>query len=388
MWEEDRERTSGYVAMLAAFACHVALFLSLQAVLFADIAVSLWLGPEFDDAASVVRVTVSPAALFVVYIMLRATLDAVAVKSYNSRNNLIALRRAGRGGGRDARPRRRAPGDVRGLGVRRWSGDAGHPHLPHRAPSVRTEGGGYDLALALPLAALTAALGLAARPLIDDSSAALVLLLVLELALAAIFFGVLFWRRAPWTQMLGEPALPAPVTDSVSDIGKSPPIIAFCKDWDDDPTSNHHVLAELAKTRTVVWINSLGMRRPSLVSRSDRRRLLRKVRELVGRLRNVGDRLWVVTPVVVPFPDSALAQRLNALLLGLALRIAAAAAADRGLSAVDLPAERGATTSAASANRSRSTTASTSSRSSRDSIPSAPSRPSAGCSRRSTACSR
>jgi len=62
--------------------------------------------------------------------------------------------------------------------------------------------GGYDLALVLPLAALTAALGLAARPLIDDSSAALVLLLVLELALAAIFFGVLFRRRAPWTQML------------------------------------------------------------------------------------------------------------------------------------------------------------------------------------------
>jgi glycosyltransferase involved in cell wall biosynthesis len=111
------------------------------------------------------------------------------------------------------------------------------------------------------------------------------------------------------------------VTDSVSDIGKSPPIIAFCKDWDDDPTSNHHVLAELAKTRTVVWINSLGMRRPSLVSRSDRRRLLRKLRELVRRPRNVGDRLWVVTPVVLPFPDSALAQRLNTLLLGLALRM-------------------------------------------------------------------
>ena len=93
------------------------------------------------------------------------------------------------------------------------------------------------------------------------------------------------------------------MTDSVSDIGKSPPIIAFCKDWDDDPTSNHHVLAELAKTRTVVWINSLGMRRPSLVSRSDRRRLLRKLRELLRRPRNVGDRLWVVTPVVLPFPQ-------------------------------------------------------------------------------------
>jgi O-antigen/teichoic acid export membrane protein len=202
MWEEDRERTSGYVAMLAAFACHVALFLSLQAVLFADIAVSLWLGPEFDDAASVVRVTVSPAALFVVYIMLRATLDAVAVKSYNSRNNLIAFAVLAV-----------VAAVMLGLDVARpvmcvaWAFAAGVATqgiltflTVHHLFGLKS--GGYDLALALPLAALTAALGLAARPLIDDSSAALVLLLVLELALAAIFFGVLFWRRAPWTQML------------------------------------------------------------------------------------------------------------------------------------------------------------------------------------------
>ena len=109
------------------------------------------------------------------------------------------------------------------------------------------------------------------------------------------------------------------MTDSVSDIGTPTPIIAFCKDWDDDPTSNHHVLSELSKTRTVVWVNSLGMRRPSLVSRSDRRRLLRKLRELLRRPRNVSHRLWVVTPIVLPFPHSALAQRLNVRLVGLQL---------------------------------------------------------------------
>jgi glycosyltransferase involved in cell wall biosynthesis len=108
-------------------------------------------------------------------------------------------------------------------------------------------------------------------------------------------------------------------TASVSGIGASTPIIAFCKDWDDDPTSNHHVLGELSKATTVVWLNSLGMRRPSLVSGSDRLRLLRKLRELVRRPRNVSDRLWVVTPIVLPFPHSKLAQRLNVRLLGLEL---------------------------------------------------------------------
>jgi hypothetical protein len=39
---------------------------------------------------------------------------------------------------------------------------------------------------------------------IDGSPAALALLLGLELALAGIFFGVLFRRRAPWTRMLAE----------------------------------------------------------------------------------------------------------------------------------------------------------------------------------------
>jgi glycosyltransferase involved in cell wall biosynthesis len=94
-------------------------------------------------------------------------------------------------------------------------------------------------------------------------------------------------------------------------------IIAFCKDWDDDPTSNHHVLRELAKTRRVVWLNSLGMRTPALGSSSDRRRILRKLREFARPPRNVENDLWVVTPAALPLPHSALAQRLNVLLLRL-----------------------------------------------------------------------
>jgi glycosyltransferase involved in cell wall biosynthesis len=114
------------------------------------------------------------------------------------------------------------------------------------------------------------------------------------------------------------PISPTWLTDSVSAIAPTP-IIAFCKDWDDDPTSNHHVMAELATTRPVVWVNSLGMRRPSLVKGSDLRRIARKLRELVRRPRNVMNQLWVVTPVVLPFPHSVVAQRLNVLLLGLTL---------------------------------------------------------------------
>jgi glycosyltransferase involved in cell wall biosynthesis len=97
-------------------------------------------------------------------------------------------------------------------------------------------------------------------------------------------------------------------------------IIAFCKDWDDDPTSNHHVMRELARTRRVLWLNSVGMRRPALASGPDRRRILRKLREFWRPPRNVENDLWVVTPAVLPFPHSALAHRLNGLLLRLQVR--------------------------------------------------------------------
>ena len=58
-----------------------------------------------------------------------------------------------------------------------------------------------------------------------------------------------------------------------------PPIIAFSKDWHEDPTSNHHVLRELAKTRRVLWLNSVATRRPTISSNRDLGRIVRKLRE-------------------------------------------------------------------------------------------------------------
>jgi hypothetical protein len=57
------------------------------------------------------------------------------------------------------------------------------------------------------------------------------------------------------------------------------PIIAFSKDWHEDPTSNHHVLRELAKTRRVLWLNSLATRKPTLSSSRDLMKIKRKLGE-------------------------------------------------------------------------------------------------------------
>ena len=140
-------------------------------MLYAEIGVSIWLGPTFDDAGSVVRVTVTPAALFVIYLLLRKHLDAVEIRSYNSRNNLIALAVFG------AVAASFLAFDVTSpVFCVAWAFSAGVTtqgaltfSRVHRLFSLRSSD--YMLQVALPLGLVTGALGLAARPLVEGSGA-------------------------------------------------------------------------------------------------------------------------------------------------------------------------------------------------------------------------
>jgi O-antigen/teichoic acid export membrane protein len=204
LWEIDRERATRYIAQLASFAVHVAIFLSVQAILYADMAVRIWLGSNFDDAGSVVRITVAPAALFAVYLMLRSVLDAVEVRSFNSRNNLIALAIFA-----TVATVLLALDVIDPVFAVAWAFCAGVTAqgaltllTVHRFFGLAVSD--YLLGVAVPLGLLTGALGLAARPVIDGSGAELVLLLALELVLAALYFGTLVRRGAGWVVLLRE----------------------------------------------------------------------------------------------------------------------------------------------------------------------------------------
>ena len=100
----------------------------------------------------------------------------------------------------------------------------------------------------------------------------------------------------------------------------APGIIAFSKDWHEDSTSNHHVLRELAKTRRVLWLNSVGTRTPSLTSGRDLGKIRRKLREFARGPVNVENDLWVFSPLVLPLPGSAAARRINRELLRATIR--------------------------------------------------------------------
>jgi glycosyltransferase involved in cell wall biosynthesis len=98
------------------------------------------------------------------------------------------------------------------------------------------------------------------------------------------------------------------------------PIVAFAKDWHEDPTSNHHVLRELARTRRVLWLNSLATRTPTLSSGRDLGKIGRKLAEFARGPINVENDLWVTTPLVLPLPGSAAARAINRQILRATIR--------------------------------------------------------------------
>jgi glycosyltransferase involved in cell wall biosynthesis len=100
----------------------------------------------------------------------------------------------------------------------------------------------------------------------------------------------------------------------------STPIVAFAKDWHEDPTSNHHVLRELARTRRVLWLNSIATRTPKLGSARDLGKIRRKLGEFVRGPVNVENDLWVMSPLALPLPHSAAASAINGQVLRATIR--------------------------------------------------------------------
>ncbi len=88
-------------------------------------------------------------------------------------------------------------------------------------------------------------------------------------------------------------------------------------------TSKHQLTARLARDNRVLFIESVGLRRPG-VSRKDTSRIVRKIRRFFAGPQPRGDGLWVFTPLVIPLHDRAWARRFNAWFMSWCIRRAAA----------------------------------------------------------------
>src|SRR5262245_2781329 len=88
-------------------------------------------------------------------------------------------------------------------------------------------------------------------------------------------------------------------------------IICFAKDWSEDPTSNNHVMKLLARRNNVLWLNSIGMRKPSLGNKADVSKMVHKLKSFAKGPVQVDERMWVFTPLVLPLPASPMANVVN-----------------------------------------------------------------------------
>ena len=91
----------------------------------------------------------------------------------------------------------------------------------------------------------------------------------------------------------------------------------------DNPTSKHQIALELARQgHRVLWVEGAGMRSPSLGSGADRGRIVRKLTAaLRGARRMAIDRVWVLTPLLIPIPSKASIRRLNSWIYCLSARL-------------------------------------------------------------------
>ena len=101
-------------------------------------------------------------------------------------------------------------------------------------------------------------------------------------------------------------------------------LIVFGEDWGRHPSSTQHLIRHLSNDRRVIWVNSIGMRRPKL-SRADAGRALSKIAGAVRRPRKqtpvpVPENMTVINPLAVPLPGNRAAARINRAVLGRKVR--------------------------------------------------------------------
>ena len=92
--------------------------------------------------------------------------------------------------------------------------------------------------------------------------------------------------------------------------------LIFGDDWERHPQTLEHIARVLARTNRVIWVNSLGHRRPQLTVK-DLRRVVEKLRAAVrpAAPRAAQTSVRVIRPLGIPFHDVKLVRQLNAWLL-------------------------------------------------------------------------
>jgi len=103
-------------------------------------------------------------------------------------------------------------------------------------------------------------------------------------------------------------------------------LIVFGEDWGAHPSSSQHLVSHLARDRGVVWVNSIGLRKPRL-SAADLGRAAGKLGAALRGGRTAAARVPapgpVVQPLALPMAEGAFGRAVNRALIGRSVRRAA-----------------------------------------------------------------
>ena len=91
-------------------------------------------------------------------------------------------------------------------------------------------------------------------------------------------------------------------------------IVCFSNDWDGDPLSKMHAMKILARDNRILWVNSIGNRKPTASVR-DMKRIFKKIAGAAGGLKERYPNLHVLSPLAIPFYGSELVRSANGALL-------------------------------------------------------------------------
>jgi glycosyltransferase involved in cell wall biosynthesis len=107
-------------------------------------------------------------------------------------------------------------------------------------------------------------------------------------------------------------------------------VVVFGEDWGAHPSSTQHLFRRLAEDRDVIWVNSLGLRRPTL-TRKDITRAVAKVRKSIfgssdlpkrATSTSAPARLTTIDPRAISWPGSRIASAINRFSVGTQVRAA------------------------------------------------------------------
>ncbi|MBN2445576.1 MAG: glycosyltransferase [Phycisphaerae bacterium] len=98
-------------------------------------------------------------------------------------------------------------------------------------------------------------------------------------------------------------------------------IVCIASNWFAHPTSKQHVMRLLSRDNHVLWINYHASRRPKM-NATDSRAAFSRLLQISGGVQHVAPRLDVLSPLLIPYPESRLARSFNAWRLGCRIRAA------------------------------------------------------------------